>query len=455
MMTLGMTVLGVYVVLLCAFSWWSSRTSSSDNFFVNGRSSPAWAVALSIVASCVGGSATIGMAGLAWQVGTPAFWWLGSGAAGLLLLTVFLARKVRQSGARTMPEILTAFIGAPARPLAACIIVVAWLAILAAQFSALAAIMTPLLGIEALGRTPVVVAGAGIIVLYALMGGQATVIRSDCVQFVLMLSVLLAALVYLCCIIPEGGTALRQVPLEIVNEGFPLSRLSYFMCILGGSYVVCPMLFGRLFSARDARQARLGGLWAVGGLVFTAMVIVALGIACRALVPADTAPEAVLTTAIMGALPPWLTVLVMLGLFSAVISSADSCLVTAATVCCNDILHRTDVPACRMATLGIGLGGLLLALPQKGILSLLLMANDIYVCGIVVPVFVGMVLHKKRQFRPAVMAAAIVSGGALGLSAALTENTLLSYAGMLVSLLLSLCAITRPCAAPCAVKECL
>lgn len=450
MMTLGLIVLGLYALFLCAFSWWGR--SSSDDFFVNRRSSAAGAVALSIVASCVGGSATIGMAGLAWQVGTPAFWWLGSGAAGLLLLTLFLARKVRQSGARTMPEILTTFIGAPARPLAACIIVVAWLAILAAQFSALAAIMTPLLGIETLGRTPVLLAGAGIIVLYAVMGGQATVIRSDCVQYVLMLAALLAALLYLCLVLP-GGTALRQVPLEIVNEGLPLSRLNYFLCILGGSYVVCPMLFGRLLSARDARQARLGGLWAVGALVFTAVVIVALGIACRAVVAPDTAPEAVLTTAIMTALPPWLAIVVMMGLFSAVISSADSCLVTAATVCCNDILHRTDLPACRTATVVIGAGAVLLALPHKGILSLLLMANDIYVCGIVVPVFVGMVLHKKVHFRPAVMAAAIVSGGALGLSAALTENTAFSYAGMLASLLLSLCAITRPNTAPCAVKE--
>lgn len=447
-----MSVVVLYVIVLCAVSWWTARRSTADSFFVNSRASKSWAVALSIVASCVGGSATIGMAGLAWQVGTPAFWWLGSGAAGLLLLTLFLARKVRQSGARTMPEILTTFIGAPSRPLAAGIIVVAWLAILAAQFSALAVILTPLLDMPDLGRTPVLLMGATIIVLYAVMGGQSAVIKSDCLQYVVMICALIVALGYLYW----GNPApLQRVPLEFINDGLPLSRLSYFMCILGGSYVVCPMLFGRLLSAKDASHARAGGLWAVAGLVFTAVVIVALGIACRAVVPAGTAPEAVLTTAIMGGLPAWLGILVLLGLFSAVISSADSCLVTAATVCCNDILHRTDVSTCRWVTLGIGLGGVLLALPQKGILSLLLMANDIYVCGIVVPVFVGMVLHERYVFRPAVMALAIVAGGALGLTAALTENTVFSYGGMAASLFFSVCALKRTQLHPAFAKDCI
>lgn len=446
-----MMILCLYVLALFGLSLWVSRHSSADSFFVNSRSSGSVAVGMSIVASCVGGSATIGMAGLAWQVGTPAFWWLGSGATGLLVLTFFLARKVRQSGARTMPEILTTFVGAPARPLAAMIILVAWLAILAAQFSALAAIMQPLLDMPELGRTPVLVVGAGLVVLYTMLGGQASVIKSDCLQYILMMCALGAALVALHGINPD---ALREVPLQVVNADFPLSRLSYFMCILGGSYVVCPMLFGRLLSAKNPQQARMGGLWAFAGLVLTAAIIVALGIACRGLVPADSPAEAVLTSTVMGHLPPWLAVLVLLGLFSAVLSSADSCLVTAATVCCNDILHRTDLATCRWVTLALGLGGLVLALPHKGILALLLMANDVYVCGIVVPVFVGMVLYGRVSFHPAGMAIAMIAGGALGLTAALTENPFFSYSGMLVALVFSLCAARRPVAVG-AIKECL
>ena len=120
----------------------SRAKSGRDAFFVNSRASGPWQVGISIIASCVGGSATLGMAGLAWQAGTPAFWWLGGGACGLFVLTLFLAKKVRESGAHTMPEMVDAFLGREStaslprpilspRRLVAAVIVPAWLAILA------------------------------------------------------------------------------------------------------------------------------------------------------------------------------------------------------------------------------------------------------------------------------------------------------------------------------------
>ena len=430
-----MILLLCYALTMCGLSLWAVRRGGGvDSFFVNDRRSSAFGVGMSIVASCVGGSATLGMAGLAWQVGTPAFWWLGSGAAGLVLLSVFLARKVRETGARTMPEMITTYIGAPARPITSVVIVLAWLSILAAQLSAMAAVIAPL---AAVSQGTALVMGAALVVGYAAIGGQAAVIRSDSFQYgVLLLALVLA----LGALLWQRPTALHEVPLQVVNADFTLSKLAYFMCILGGSYVVCPMLFGRLLSARDGQAAVRGGLGAVAGLVATAVLIVALGLACRGLVPADMAPEQVLSAVIVQQLPPWMSAVVMLGVFSAIISSADSCLLTAATVCSNDILRRGDTRTCRWCLLGIGMGGLALAAPGKGILALLLMANDIYVCGVVAPVFVGMILHRRCTFRQNVMALAIAGGGALGLTAALTSHTAFSYAGIAVALCLSLFA---------------
>ena len=160
------------------------RRPDKDTYFVNGRRSSAALVALSIVASCVGGSATMGMAGLAWQVGVPAIWWLMSGSLGLVLLSLFLARKVRCSGAMTMPEMLTTFLGAPSRSLASVIIVTAWLAILAAQFSALATIIAPLANIE---KNTAMFVGAAVLVGHTLAGGQASVMKTDIWQFGILL----------------------------------------------------------------------------------------------------------------------------------------------------------------------------------------------------------------------------------------------------------------------------
>ena len=87
-----MIFLLIYIAVLFLLAWITARRApDKETYFVNGRRSSANVVALSIVASCVGGSATMGMAGLAWQVGTPAIWCLLSGAAGLVLLSLFLA----------------------------------------------------------------------------------------------------------------------------------------------------------------------------------------------------------------------------------------------------------------------------------------------------------------------------------------------------------------------------
>ncbi len=460
----------LYAFFLCFLAYYDQHTKSATNteaFFVNNRQSSTLAVAFSIVASCVGGSATLGMAGLAWQVGTPAFWWLGSGALGLCILTFFLATKARQSNAYTLPEMIDTYLGAPSRPLASIIIILAWIAITSAQFSAMGAIIVPFIPevIDALPTplatsllhidhaTLALLLGASIVIIYACIGGQAAIIKSDMVQYILLMLAIFVCIFLLFMQIHEGGlqNPLHMVEIEFVNEAFPLSKFSYFMLILGGSYVVCPMLFGRLYSAKNGQTAKRGAALAVVWLLFTAICIVLLGLISRAFISPElttTAPEKVLTTVLFQHLPPWASILAFLGIFSAIISSADSSLITAATIASNDVLRKKSLAACRICTLGIGLSSILLALSGKGILHLLLMANDIYVCGVVAPVFVGMFLHNRCAIRPNIMAAAMAVGGGFGFSAALSGNHMYSYLGICAALCTAFASIKKPVPKP-------
>lgn len=441
---MGMTVFFLYGALLLALGIHDAiraraaargdgTISVADDYYVNGRRSGSAQVALSIVASCVGGSATIGMAGLAWEVGLPAIWWLGSGACGLALLVRFMARKIRESGARTMPELVGIYLGSSARPLVSGIILLAWVAILAAQFSAMAAITATLTGFS---QERAMLTGAVLITGYALLGGQASVIRSDVAQYVLLAAGFVLTLAFLLVSRPEPFAAMKW---EVLSPAFPPLTLLRYLLVLGGSYVVCPMLFGRLLSARDSRVAAKGGGWAVAGLVLTALVIVLVGVGCRGLVPEGSSADQVLP-ALCGLLPPWLGLALMLALLSAVLSSADSCLLTAATVCCNDLARRDNVAFCRAAALLIGVAGFFLAREGQGVLALLFMANDVYVCGVVLPVFIGIV-GGPRSVRPGPACAAVLAGGGLGLCSALTGNVGWAYGGLIVSLLLSLAGL--------------
>lgn len=401
-------------------------------FFVNNRSSSARNVGMSILVSCVGASATVGIAGMAFKVGTPAFWWLGSGACGLLLLCLFLAKKVRRSKAFTMPQLVENLLGRDARLLVSVIIVLAWIAVLAAQFSASVRILDALTGLDpklCLLFTFVFIS------CHTVYGGQAAVMRTDGMHGMIMLCGLATAAVWLGL---HNPAPLSAVSFEMVNSDFPVARLLHFLCVIGGSYVVCPMLFGRMLCASDAHAAQRGGFLGVAGLLVFAALIVALGLACRGLIPAETPADAVLARVLTTVLPQWLQPLVLIALLGAIVSSADSCLITAGTVLCRDLLHKSDSGSCRLCILVLACAGATLSLQDKSVLTFLLMANDVYVSGAVAPVAAGLLLQGRRNIGPRFACAAVFSGGCMGAAAALTGQPAWSYAGMLVSAALSL-----------------
>lgn len=422
-------LLAVYAALIFRTGF-AAQKHTAAAFFVNNREAGALGVGFSIVVSCVGASATLGAIGMAFAVGTPAFWWLGAGAVGLVVLSLFLAGAVRQSGAYTLPHMVEAFLGSSARPPIAVVIVFAWSAILAAQFSALAGVLEPLTGF-----TPLACLGLGFILVCGhSLGGQSAIMRVDKIQ---ALIILLALAVILAWLTWRNSTWAAQVEFQLINKGFPPEKLLYFLVIVGANYMVCPMLFGRMLSAKNAKSARFGGLVGAAGILVCSGLIVAVGLACKGLIPAGTPQDAVLTTILAETMPRWLQSVVSFALISAIVSSADSCLVTAATVCSYDLLGRQDVASGRRCILGLGLSGALVSLWGKGILGFLLMAYDIFACGVVMPVFVGLLL-RRRQMDSRWARAAVAVGGLFGLASAVIRETACSYLGLAASSILAL-----------------
>jgi SSS family solute:Na+ symporter len=427
-----MTLLALYFALFISMGVYEYlKREDFAEFAVAGRRSGAMVTGVSITASCVGASATIGMTGLAFASGTPAFWWLGSGAAGLLVLSGLLAAKVRRSGVYTLPDMAQRFISPAARKVTALIIIPAWTSILAAQYIAAAKAATALSGID---HTTALACCAAVITAYTMLGGQHSILKSDAVQYALVAGGLGLALYYTGSASP---VSLSEVRLEFVNDAFPLSKWTYFMIIVGGSYVVCPMLFGRLLSAHGERQARGGAFLATAGIALSAVAIVCIGLYARGLAPAGTDADSILTGIVPTVMPAWAGTALLFALLSAIVSSADSCLITAATVLEHDLFDGTSTRRCRLIMLGIGLAALGIALSGGSILSLLLAANDIYVCGVVAPMFVAIMAWGNRPVNPRTMLLAIVVGGALGIVAAWTGLKVYSFAGVGISLALS------------------
>lgn len=423
---MGIALLILYAIAIMKVAATARSADTKATFFLNGRTSTALGIGLSIVVSCVGASATMGMIGLAYTVGTPAFWWLGGGAVGLTLLSLLIAEKVREAGVYTMPQLVEHFLGRPARPLVAILIILAWTAILAAQFVAIAKVVWALTDFPALVCSFI---GFILIVGHA-FGGLASIMRTDKLQTTLMIGALIIFLAWLTNHNPHWITA---TPMEAYNNDFPPSRLLYFILIVGANYLVCPTLFNRFLSAENSKSARLGGMVAVTGLLVCAFLIVSIGLACKGLLPVGTSPDDILTTALVNILPNWLNWLISIALISTIVSSADSCLITASTVLTNDILKITHLRITRLCVFGFGCVGLVISLWGKSILEFLFMAYDMYACGVVMPVFFGILLSKRYTIDSRFACLAILLGGACGIAASFTQLSALSYAGMTLS----------------------
>lgn len=71
------------------------------------------------------------------------------------------------------------------------------------------------------------------------------------------------------------------------------------------------------------------------------------------------------------------------------------------------------------------------------------MAYDVYACGVVMPVFIGILVKKHRAVESRFACAAIIAGGILGGIASVTGLPLFSYSGMAVASTLVLCGTRK------------
>lgn len=414
---LGMIFIGVFNF---------QRIKSLSGFYVGDRSGGTVLITGSLMATIVGGSSTLGIAGLGFSRGLVGAWWMLVGAVGLMILSFWLSEKVRSSEAYTLPEILKTQYGSDlAKIISSILIALAWIGVIAAQIVAAGKILTSLWPLD-LQSTMMVVGAA--LVIYTALGGQYSILKTDFIQLIILLAGMVVCLVAI--VTTTGGISPMAAGLPPAHFSFPVSPsftfldLLTFFLFVGSVFVVGPDIYSRLFCARTPRTARMSSLVTACLMVPLAFAIAFIGISARFLLP-GIAPESALPALVMHLLPTGLNALVMAALLAAVMSSADTCLLTTGTILINDVVRpllppetpdRTLVFLSRSAVLIIGALSIVIALKGQGIIGSLLFAYTIYSGGLVVPVLFGF-YSNKFHLHPLGAVLAIVFGG--GMSACL------------------------------------
>ncbi len=346
-MTLQLTLLIAYLIGIIVFGLVVSRkVRSAADFLVAGRNLGPGLIFTTFLAANIGAGSTVGAAGIGYQLGLSAWWWVGCAGIGSLILANFVGpaiwRIAKQHDLHTMGDFLDHRYNRAVRGIVASLLWVGTLAILAVQLIAISRILEIVVGWP---KWQGCVIGGVVVMVYFTAGGLSTAARVNAVQLVFMLVGFLVAIPF--TLEASGGWAAlgetlsstRDPSYSSLNGVGPRGILAYLV-LLVPAFIVSPGLIQKLYGARDERAVRIGiNLNALGLLLF-AFVPAFFGMVAYANFPALTDPELALPQVMVELLPAGVGALALAAILSAELSSSDAILFMLSTSLSVDLYKR-------------------------------------------------------------------------------------------------------------------
>jgi len=444
-------LLALYLAAMLAIGLASRRAASGGEaaFYVADRSYGPFRGFVALASTTTGGSSTLVCAALVWRHGLPGIWLDLSGAIGLFLLGAFLADRVRRTGAMTLPEIAGRFWGPGTRAAAGILVAIAEIVWFALLIEASQTVLTAMTGLPAV---PALLASAAVFIAYTALGGQYAVVRTDFVQYGLMVAGILVAGTAAAAAAIHGRFA---PPPELL--AFPTSStfrwpdVLTWLVLIGLPHLVGGDVYSKLLSCRDGRSAKLAAFGAAASKVAFGAAVAFIALAARqADLPVADAAQA-LPAALRAFAPGFLGAFVAVALIATMQSSADSVLLTGSSTIVRDVLPaagRRPGPSFTRALVPLfGALGLWVALEMRELVETLKLGYSIFAAGMILPILLGFF---RRAWVPARYAvAAMAAGGGVALvgrflpAAALHRDPVITGTAANLAVLLAGIAATR------------
>jgi len=380
-MTVLIATLILYQLLLLFIGWWASRrTTDNEDFYLGGRKLGAAVAALSASASSSSAWSLLGVSGAAYAWGLPAVWLIPSTLLGFFINWYWIAPRMwqqsRVNNALTLTEFLAGPHGDPARKtimrIGAAVILFSFTFYIAAQFQAAGNTFAGALNMD---PTLAIALGAGIVLIYVMLGGFWAASVTDSIQGILMASS--AVILPVVALIAVGGPGVLLASLDVddistvtlwtrqeslfAGIGFVIGLMGIGLGYPGQPHVV--NRFMAMENRNDIPTARLIAItWAV--IIYTGMVV--LGWCGRLLVSALGDGEQVLFALATLLLPSIMAGIMVSAILSAIMSTADSQLLVAASSVSHDLRDgkmttHESLKQSRWVVLSIGIAAILLA----------------------------------------------------------------------------------------------
>jgi solute:Na+ symporter, SSS family len=419
----GVIICLYFLVLIIIGIYSFFRVKNQRDYFVAGKRGNLIQISGSLFATIVGASALLGTFELSRKEGWSAMWFLASGTIGLIILTP-LVKKVSRFGHYTLPELIGSFYGKKAELAASAIIPLAWTGIIAAQIVAAARILD---GLNLLHSTPAAFLTGGIFIIYTLIGGQISVIKTDVFQAFLIYAGLLLVFFKATGSVVNDHSIL-PIPERLFTETFGPFDLVILFLTYSVTFIVGPDIYSRIFCARSAGVAR-------SSVLITAILLLPVGYIMSYLGIFSLSGD--LTShskglAELGAniLPGWASGLFAAALLSAVMSSASATLLTSSTIISSlltgSFQHRKTISNTRIFIVVTGIISILIALYVKSIIESLLFALSFFSGAFVLPVLAGLLRIRVNRL---LVVWAILSGGIIALAGKIVQVFIAEHPG--------------------------
>lgn len=376
------TLIAYKAVLILIGLWASRRTRDNTDFFLGGRHLGPTVAAISASASSSSAWTLLSVSGMAYLWGLPALWLFPATLTGFLINWIYVAprlmRESRNNGAITLTEFLAASVEPGGRravlALGAGIVLFSFVFYIAAQFEAAGAAFATSFDLRA---STAITIGAGVVLAYTLLGGFWAVSVTDTLQGLLM--ALTAIVLPVIALMHVGGfqvliRSLQTIPASGQVETTGIAGLGFVLGTLGIGlgYPGQPHVVNRFMALRDRRalaQARVIAIsWAV--VIYGGMLL--LGLCGRVLFAGLVESEHVLFEMATRMISPVVAGVMIAAVLSAIMSTADSQLLVAASAVTNDLgdpeaTHRVSLLRSRLVVVAISVLAVILALavPDK------------------------------------------------------------------------------------------
>jgi SSS family solute:Na+ symporter len=427
-MMLDSAIIIAYLCVVLFVGLWSGRGMKSlQDFSVSHRSYGSLVIFATLSASFIGGGYSVGLAAKVFSFGIVNIVALWGFSLKEILVARFIAPRMDNfTGLISVGDIMDEGYGKVARIVSGLFSVFVCAGIVGAQVKVMGVIFNVFLGIEPIWG---ILIGCGIVIAYSTVGGMRAVVLTDVIQFCVLAIGLPAALAF--GIVKLGGLSALKAAVPASHFSIPGATMtisafvSLFLAFLLGETLVPPYV-QRLLIGKDAghtaRGTMLSGIFSIPFFAITG----AIGLVALAL-DAELEANLAMPHVIRTALPFGIRGVVIAGVISIVMSSADSFLNGAATCCINDLVkplcrnplpRRQELLLAKLTNCLVGGLAAVFAIKISNVLDILVYTYNFWAPVIVIPL--AAVLLGGRVTRIAFLAGALAGAGGV-----LTWNFLL------------------------------